>query len=193
MIPEQVRDDRPEQVRDDRPEHVRDGMGYPLIVTAELPPDLHAFADRLRQAHFPKERNFLKAHVTLFHALPASCEAEARECLARLAQTTRPVSARLSSVMSLGRGTALQIESRAMLALRDEIADRFHGMLTAQDQHRPRLHVTVQNKVTPGAAKLLLAELSATFQPRDFNFRGLALHAYLGGPWDRLGTYAFRG
>ncbi len=167
--------------------------GRPLIVTAELPPDLHALADRLRQAHFPKERNLLKAHVTLFHALPPACEAEARECLARLASTTPPVAARLSGVMSLGRGTALQIESRTMLALRDEIADRFHGMLTGQDQHRPRLHVTVQNKVTPGAAKLLLAELSATFQPHDFGFRGLGLHAYLGGPWERLGTYTFRG
>lgn len=167
--------------------------GRPLIVTAELPPDLHAFADRLRSKHFPKERNFLKAHVTLFHALPASCEAEARECLARLARTTPPIAAHLSGVMSLGRGTALQIESRAMLGLRDEIADRFHGMLTAQDQYRPRLHITVQNKVTPGAAKLLLAELFTTFQPRDFLFRGLGLHAYLGGPWDRLGTYTFRG
>ena len=95
--------------------------------------------------------------------------------------------------MSLGRGTALVIECRAMLALRSEIAERFHGMLTSQDQHKPRLHITVQNKVTPGAAKLLLAELAATFQPRDFNFHGLALHAYLGGPWARLATHSFRG
>jgi len=168
-------------------------MGPPLILTAELPPALDAFADGLRQQHFPKERNFLKAHVTLFHALPAFCETELRECLARLAHTTPPVPARLSAVMSLGRGTAFKIESTALLALRACIAQRFHGLLTGQDQHRPRLHITVQNKVTPAAAKLLLADLSASFQPRDFRFRGLALHAYLGGPWDRLGTYTFRG
>ena len=175
------------------PDQVRDDRACPLIVTAELPPGVHAYADRLRQEHFPKERNVLQAHVTLFHALPPSCEAEAREFLARLARVTPPVPARLTGVISQGRGTALQIECRAMLELRDEIADRFHGMLTSQDQHRPRLHVTVQNKVTPGAAKLLLAELGATFEPRDFAFHGLAIHAYLGGPWDRLGTYAFRG
>ena len=175
------------------PDRVRDDGVHPLIVTAELPPNLHAFADRLRQEHFPRERNFLSAHVTLFHALPPSAEAEARECLARLARDNPPPPARLTGVMSLGRGTALVIECRAMLALRSEIAERFHGMLTSQDQHSPRLHITVQNKVTPGAAKLLLAELDATIQPRDFNFHGLALHAYLGGPWERIATHSFRG
>jgi len=167
--------------------------GAPLIVTAQLPGDLQSLADRLRQAHYPPERNVLRAHVTLFHALPPSVEGEARECLAALARANPPPKARLVGVMSLGRGTALKIECRAMLALRDEIAGRFHGMLTSQDQHRPRLHVTVQNKVTPGAARLLLAELSATIQAREFTFHGLGLHAYLGGPWGQIGSYAFRG
>lgn len=167
--------------------------GHPLIVTAELPGDIQAMADGLRRAHFPPERNFLAAHVTLFHALAPSAEGEARECLARLARATPPPPARLAGVMSLGRGTALQIESRAMLAVRAEIADRFHGMLTSQDQHRPRLHVTVQNKVTAGAAKRLLEELSAGFTVREFAFRGLGLHAYLGGPWEHLASYSFRG
>ena len=49
-----------------------EGLGAaPLILTAELPPDLHRWATELRRAHFPPERNLLEAHVTLFHALPA--------------------------------------------------------------------------------------------------------------------------
>jgi hypothetical protein len=40
-------------------------VGAPLIVTAELPPDLQAWATSLRQRHFPPERNYLAAHVTL--------------------------------------------------------------------------------------------------------------------------------
>ena len=175
------------------PNQLQNDGGNALIVTAVLPPDMQAMADRLRQEHFPKERNFLSAHVTLFHALPPSAEAEARECLARLARDNKPPRARLTGVMSLGRGTALVIDCPAMVALRADIADRFHGMLTTQDQHKPRLHVTVQNKVTPGAAKLLLAELSASIEPRDFNFHGLALHAYLGGPWERISAHSFRG
>ncbi|MGX7894992.1 2'-5' RNA ligase family protein [Tsuneonella sp. HG222] len=164
----------------------------PLIVTAELPESLQSRADQLRKAHFPPERNFLKAHVTLFHALPPSAEGELRQCLAAEA-AGRPVPARLEGVMSLGRGVALRIASPAMLDLRDRLAERFHGLLTPQDEHRPRLHITVQNKVSPHEAKLLLAHLSVEIEPRDFAFAGLALYRYRGGPWETAGRWSFRG
>lgn len=165
----------------------------PLIITAALPPDLFTLADRLRRAHFPPERNHLSAHVTLFHAIPPSAEGEARRTLADLAAMHSPPPARLTGVISLGRGTALGIESRALLALRDDIADRFAGLLTAQDSHRPRLHVTVQNKVTAEMARALQADLSKTITPRDFAFPALELHFYDGGPWEFAGRFAFRG
>lgn len=131
--------------------------------------------------------------MTLFHALPPSAEAEACSLLSRLAADHAPVAAELSGVISLGRGTALRIDSPAMVALRAEIADRFHGMLTAQDQGRPRLHVTVQNKVTLAEAIALQEVLTATFVARRFAFAGLALHAYRGGPWEPLGRWSFHG
>lgn len=164
----------------------------PLIVTAELPPDLYSWATQLRTEHFPPERNYLKAHVTLFHALPPMVEGEARDLLARLARRA-PVPARLEGVVSLGRGTALKLASPAMLDLRDEIADHFKGMLTEQDKHRPRLHITVQNKVTLAEAIALQQELASRVEPREFAFRGLELHAYLGAPWELLGRWRFRG
>ena len=164
-----------------------------LIVTALLPKEMHRWATRLRDAHFPPERNYLEAHVTLFHAIPAHCAEELRSLLARIAGSTAPVSARLEGLMSLGGGTALKLFSPEMLALRDEIADHFHGMLTAQDQHQPRLHVTIQNKVTSKEAKALQSELAGAIEPRDFAFRGLGLFRYAGGPWDALGEHSFRG
>ena len=167
--------------------------GAPLIVTALLPDDLQGWANRLRQVHFPPERNYLDAHVTLFHAIPPMCEAEAREVLANIARDEGRVEGRLLGIMSLGGGTALKLESQAMLDIRDRIADRFHGMLTAQDQHRPRLHVTVQNKVKSAEAKALQAELAPQVEPRDFAFKGLGLYAYIGGPWEHLKSWSFRG
>ena len=165
----------------------------PLILTAQLPPDLHSWATRLRDEHFPPERNYLEAHVTLFHAIPGQCEDEARRFLARLAGEIAPVPARLEGVMSLGGGTALRLSSPEMLELRDHIADHFHGMLTAQDQHRPRLHVTIQNKVTSKEAKALQAQMVGTVAARDFMFPGLSLYRYIGGPWDHVRGFAFRG
>ena len=165
----------------------------PLIVTACLPPDLARWATELRRKHFPPERNFLDAHVTLFHALPPQCEEEAKALLRQLAGEFAPVEARIARVISLGRGTAFGIDSPGMGRLRHAIAGRFHGMLTRQDQHEPRLHVTVQNKVSPAAAADLKARLATGFAPRDFAFHGLALHRYIGGPWQGVAEFVFRG
>lgn len=164
----------------------------PLIVTAELPSDVHAWADGLRRAHFPPDRNQLAAHVTLFHALPPWLEGEARAMLAELAAGPPPT-ATIARVLDLGGGTALGIDSPAMLDVRDAIAERFHGLLTGQDSHAVRLHVTVQNKVDRPAARALQADLAQGFRPRSFRFHGLGLHVYEGGPWRTLRTFAFRG
>lgn len=165
----------------------------PLIVAVELPPDIFSWANQLRQDHFPPDRNVLKAHVTLFHALPPSAEGEVRDSLAHMAGLNAPISARIEGVMKLGKGTALEISSPPMIALWEELADRFHGLLTPQDEHRPRLHITIQNKASIEEAKALQAELASRILPRDFAFRGLELHAYRGGPWELLHRWRFRG
>lgn len=171
----------------------RAGAAAPLIVTAELPATIQAQAEALRVAHYPAQRNQVAAHVTLFHALPPFAESEARSLLAALAADTAPPAALLAAVMDLGTGTALRIESAALLDVRAMIAERFHGLLTLQDQPAPRLHVTVQNKVPRGEARALQSMLAAGFQPLRFAFPRLALHRYKGGPWEPVGRWTFRG
>lgn len=165
----------------------------PLIVTAQLPPDLASWATELRRRHYPPDRNFLRAHVTLFHALLPSAFEEVRDTLMREAATSAAPVARLEGVMPMGRGTALRIASPDMLAIRARLADCFHGLLTAQDMPPPRLHVTVQNKVPVADAQALQAELEQRMEPRDFAFAGLELHAYRGGPWEFVKAWRFRG
>ena len=61
-------------------------MAGALIVTAELGAGDHSWLDRLREAHFPPERNQFPAHLTIFHALPPSAEGELRHvCRSRAA------------------------------------------------------------------------------------------------------------
>jgi hypothetical protein len=164
----------------------------PLLITAELPPEVFAWAEALRRQHYPPERNRVRAHVTLFHALPPSLGPELQRVLAMLA-TQAPPTARLTGIMRLGGGTAIDITSPAMLAIHADLAERLHGALTAQDKARPRLHVTIQNKVTAAAARALQSELEQCFKPRDFSFAGLALHRWLGGLWEDAGRWPFRG
>ncbi len=151
-----------------------------------------AWADGLRRAHFPPESNVLRAHLTLFHHLPPARLPELVRMM-RDAARSAPPSARLTEVMSLGRGTAFRVDSPGLLAIREDIAEAFQHDLIPQDQGRPRLHVTVQNKVDPVAAKRLHAELSATFRPRPLAISGLAAWYYRGGPWELAQEVKFRG
>lgn len=167
-------------------------MSGALIVTAELAPPDFAWLDGERRRFFPPERNQLSAHLTMFHALPPSCEEEARRELKKHAAASTPM-ATVAGLMKLGRGVAYRIVSDELEAIRRDIAHHFHGLLTAQDGQGWRPHVTVMNKAEPKAAKALLEALSASFQPRPLRIAGLGLHRYLGGPWERLMVANFRG
>ncbi len=164
----------------------------PLIVTATFGADDHGWLEGLRRRHFPAERNQVPAHLTLFHHLAPALEGELRTRLAALARGPRPM-AYLSGIMDLGRGTAFRVQSEALEALRAELAEIFRGMLTPQDQAPWRPHVTVQNKVERRDAAALQQELRATTLPRALNIHGLASWRHLGGPWEPLRTYPFRG
>src|SRR5690348_4231216 len=115
-------------------------MAGALIVTAELAAVDLAWLDRLRRAHYPAERNQLPAHLTMFHALPPSLESEARHRLSMCAKA-RPPRATAAGIMNLGGGVAFRVVSEDLDAIRDELSDAFHGMLSAQDNHGWRPHV----------------------------------------------------
>ncbi|WP_017670257.1 2'-5' RNA ligase family protein [Blastomonas sp. AAP53] len=165
----------------------------PIIMTASMGPGDQAWADGLRRTHFPPERNVVAAHITLFHHLPGHCEAEVVARTRALAAEFAAPPAQLSEVMHMGRGVAYRVHSPGMMAIREMMAEGLHGLLTAQDQGVPRLHITVQNKVEPAEARALYADLAAGFSPRPLAMTGLALHFYKGGPWEPIGNWAFRG
>lgn len=164
----------------------------PLLITAELPPEILSWADGLRRAHYPPEKNRLRAHVTLFHALPPSAEGEVRRLLTELAKGAPP-EAFVTGIWDMGGGTAFDVASDGMEDLFAELRQAFHGIMTMQDDRKLRLHITVQNKVPPGTAKVLQAELRKSFAPRAFRFRGLGLYAWDEGLWQPIADYPFRG
>ena len=168
-------------------------MTAPVIITAEMGKGDQAWANTLRRTHFPPDRNFLDAHITLFHHLPPGHLAEIKSRISQLAKEFRPPIAKLTEVMLLGGGVAYRIESHELLAIRDELAAEFQGLLIPQDQARPRLHITVQNKVEPKVAKALHAELSNQFIPRPISITGLGAYYYRGVPWELIGHWSFRG
>jgi hypothetical protein len=167
-------------------------MPHPLIVTAEFSAPDFAWLEGLRRAHYPADRNQVPAHLTLLHALPPSLAEEAKTQLAAQARG-RPPRAEIAGLMDLGGGVAFRVVSDDLESIREQLADHFHGMLGAQDSGGWRPHVTVQNKVAPKAARTLKAKLETGFVARPLGIAALALHHYLGGPWETIGRYPFRG
>jgi hypothetical protein len=162
-----------------------------IIVTATFGDGDNGWLQELRRTHYPPERNRVPAHLTLFRQLPPSLEGELATRLARFA-ASRPPFASVTGVMNLGEGTALKVESEALMQIRDELAEIFHGLLTPQDMAGWNPHVTIQNKVVRNEARALQRQLRATFRPRPLAIRALAAWRYRDGPWEPIRTWPFR-
>ena len=158
------------------------GAPAPLILTLRLDEVGFERLDALRQAHFPAAINHLRAHLTLFHHLPGDAGEDVREAVLAAAAGP-PFPLRYVALRSLGRGVAVEVESRDLMRLRAELAARFRTRLTPQDAQGFRPHVTLQNKVAPETARALKAELEPGWSPWEGRGEGLLLHRYLGGPW----------
>lgn len=166
-------------------------MAGALIVTAEIGPPDRSWLEALRQANYPRERNQVPVHLTIFHALPPSAETELRTRLARTVRRPRP-RATIAGLMDLGGGVALRIVSLDLDSIRQELAEDLQGLLSVQDVGGWRPHITVQNKVPAKLARALKDKLERNFEPRPLAISGLGLQRYLGGPWESLALYPFR-
>lgn len=162
----------------------------PLIVSLVLDPAAQERFDALRRAHFPADRLVVGAHVSLFHALPGEEQERVQQDLEQGAARDA-FDVEVSRVRSLGKGVAFDLRSPELSALHADLQQRWDGLLSPQDRQRLSAHVTVQNKVTPDAARRLLGALQQGFAPYAVRAEGLALWRYAGGPWEPLADYAF--
>lgn len=165
----------------------------PLILTLVLDDVSQAFFDRARAQWFPAKLNFIRAHVTMFHHLPGERRAPIMEHLTMVCAGQPALDVAVTGLRSLGRGVAYTLSAPEIELLRSRLADRWRDGLTAQDRQSWRPHVTVQNKVSPAAARDLLTQLSGSFVPFSATATGLALWRYRDGPWEQEAEVPFAG
>ena len=163
----------------------------PLILTLALNEEAFSFFNLLRQKYFPAERNFLKAHLTLFHHLPPN-EKIVEEAILSCASLQPIFSLPVVDVVSIGKGVAYKLESLPLQQLHKTLQEKWRHFLTPQDGQKLWPHVTVQNKVAPAIAKETLAELKFSFKPFTAYGLGLSVWRYEGGPWTFIKTYPFK-
>ncbi|MBF5043788.1 2'-5' RNA ligase family protein [Aggregicoccus sp. 17bor-14] len=165
----------------------------PLLVTLGLEPAAFAQLDSLRRRYFPPGRNFIPAHLSLFHHLPGAEQPAVERALAQAAERHGPVALHFTRLVPLGRGMAARAEEApALRALHAELARAFAPWLTPQDRQPLTPHVTLMNKATPEEARAALAELGRSWAPLATRGEALLLWRYLGGPWEPLGRFPLR-
>ena len=163
----------------------------PLILTLKIDAQSFEFFDAMRREYFPPERNFLSAHVTLFHHLPGENLENTRREIQRICAETAVFSLHFTRWRFLGKGTAMTIESPELLSLRNSLAKVWSKDLTPQDGQKFQPHITVQNKVAPDQARRTFETLTANFEPRSGLAKGLTLWHYAGGAWKFEAEYMF--
>jgi 2'-5' RNA ligase len=165
----------------------------PLIVTALFEPAVQARFEALRRAHYPAALNRVPAHLTLFRQLPGREIDAVRRRLKMIAAQVPPPRIDVTGLQRRDAGVAITLRAPDLADVRDELAAGFAGLLIPQDQAGFAGHVTVQNKVTPAQARATHAQLAATFTPFTTRAVALTLWRYCDGPWETLGSTAFRG
>jgi len=102
-------------------------------------------------------------HITLFHHLPPQGLEEMIRMVKETVSNFPNPTSELTDIMHLEEGVAYQLNSSELLEFRQFYAESFHGLLTMQDRQIPRLHITVQNKVSSGKSKVIFQELHRVF------------------------------
>lgn len=165
----------------------------PLIVTAHVDDDDLQFFDALRTRFFPPERNFLRAHVTMFHKLPPEHRPQIDEILGSTAQMTGVVDVEVTAVRNMGNGLAFVLDSEGLARMRAYMKSAFRPWLGSQDHQPWRPHITIQNKVHWQKAEALHEMLSSEFVTRTIRVEGFDLWSYMQGPWRHERTFPVEG
>jgi hypothetical protein len=158
-------------------------MLAPLILTLKIDDVSFDFFDELRRKYFPPERNFLSAHLTLFHHLPGEELKRVRFDLTQMCAVQKVFPLEFLAWRFLGKGVAVKVAANELLGLQEQLAKLWIDWLTAQDRQKLQPHITVQNKVASDEAKNLYEKLSRDWRTRDGHAEGLQLYHYLGAKW----------
>ncbi len=149
------------------------------------------FFNEMRKQYFPPQRNYLDAHLTLFHNLPAE-EPAIVDYLKQICYKRSDFLMKVSSIVSIGNGVAYKVESPELLAIHLELQKIWKHWLILQDQQKLWPHITIQNKTDANTANQLMNHLKVDFKPFNITALGFNLWEYKGGPWTSIEAFCFK-
>ncbi|KAM3077351.1 hypothetical protein ACMFMG_006701 [Clarireedia jacksonii] len=172
-------------------------MSQPFVLTLRIDSASEKLLTGLRTRFFPESRNYLNAHITLFHALPADSLPLYQAILTQVAQRESCFTLGINAPFPLGKkGVGINVASHNLRELHEELLEHFKKeevQLTDQDQRKLRPHVTVQNKVGEEEARETLEIVKREFKEQAGRAEALTLWRYeVGGEWTHLEDFPFQ-
>ncbi|WP_461452706.1 2'-5' RNA ligase family protein [Mucilaginibacter sp.] len=160
------------------------------ILTLIMDKASQEFFNKLRKQHFPAGRNYLDAHLTLFHNLPD--EPEIINHVKFTCANTNKFVTNTTEIVSIGNGVAYKIISPELQLIHKHLQQQFAQWLIPQDKQKLWPHITIQNKTNADTANQLIKALTTNFQPFIIEALGLKLWEYKGGPWEFIDEFYFQ-
>ena len=164
----------------------------PLILTAKMDDETFSYFNSLRQKYFPPARNFLDAHITLFHQLPYENLNEIEKIINQIVADQAEIKIEFPKLIKLGSGTAAYIESEELKKLQVKLSAIWESDLIPQDKQGFRPHVTIQNKVSKEIALRTFEILNNDWKPRIGKINGLNLWKYVRPKWEFVKTLEYK-
>lgn len=161
----------------------------PLVVTLKIDEPSQLFFDAQRTAHFPAYANYVPAHITLFHKLPAA-NPVIENGFAAFAQH-QSFELHITDVFLHKTSVGYSIQSAALQLLHAHMQQTFAPYLIRNDRKTLTPHITIQNKVTAYKAYKTHALLQADFKPFTAQALGIASWYYVKGYWEKKEEYLF--
>jgi len=160
----------------------------------------HKRMTALRDQYFPKKINKLGAHLTLFHALPATkLESDIVPTIQDLVSKSQPFKVHAAKPFRMKKGMAITVPKNqggqqsqdVHRALQDAWSQ---GWLSEQDAGGMRVHYTIMNKVDDAAqVEAAFQEVQNSWQGDWGTVEGLDLWRYDRGYWRWERKFEFPG
>lgn len=164
----------------------------PFVLTLELDGESFSRFEALRRRYYAPQRNFVPAHLTLFHALPGERSREIQALLKAASESETAIDLPSAEAKAMQRGAAIVFRAPRLLALRARLADEWEPWLDEQDLAGFAPHITIQANVSEAEAQKTLAAVRADIPTIRARGVGLHLWRYRGGPWESVRVFRFR-
>lgn len=156
----------------------------PLIITVKMDSNSHERLTGWRERFFPPARNYLTAHITLYHHLPAEHLHWIEKELTEFCRVQDAFPLSFHRVEHNGGFVSVLVDAPPLLHMKSHFDSVFGKFLKPQDQQKIRPHVTLVNKVSREEGKAASELIHLEFFPWQGRAEGLEIHFYHHGPWN---------